>query len=169
MKKEGYRLGLAEMVGLGGLALVVALVAVGVLTGWTIAVVPGLTYLLASGAAYYLYRQHLRERAQVSQTATIQAERKEAVGTLLVKRPAAQAAATLAFRVVGARGVCPLGHRAGELVLVGPGGETTPRLCGPAEAILRMAASESEPQQVKEWCCPIYDHLLVFRPEARAA
>ena len=40
-------------------------------------------------------------------------------------------------------------------------GSVIPSLCAEAEAVLRMAAADDS--EVREWCCPVYDHLLVFR------
>lgn len=74
--------------------------------------------------------------------------------------PAAQAA--LAFRVIGTRGRCTLGRRVGDLVQVGADGRCTPGLCADAEATLRLAAKAKDAVD-QRWCCPVYDHLLVFQ------
>ena len=54
-------------------------------------------------------------------------------------------------------------------VSVGSGGEITPELCPHAETVLRLASTEDEQPGVRQWCCPVYDHLLVFRRERLAA
>ena len=67
------------------------------------------------------------------------------------------------FRVVGSRGVCPRGMKPGDLVTLSQSGSISPSLCPLAEATLRsVAASGTDPSEPTEWCCPIYDHLLVF-------
>ncbi|MBI4296965.1 MAG: hypothetical protein HY676_00355 [Chloroflexi bacterium] len=156
MRWSKMRVGWAEYGGLAGLAMVVGLVAWSVLGGWTIAIIPGLTYVLASGTVYLLYKQHQRERAET-----------------LVASPAMKAAVSLAqamtFRVVGAKGVCPLGRHVGDVLRLEPDGEVTPRVCPHAAATLRLAVREDQGEEVQEWCCPIYDHLLVFRREVKAA
>lgn len=73
------------------------------------------------------------------------------------------------FRVVDARGVCPSGFRIGDSITVGPSGSVAPELCPAAQAVLRLAATADESQEVKEWCCPVFDHLLVFRREVQVA
>jgi hypothetical protein len=141
------RLGLAEFFTFASLLIVAGLLTVAFLSGWTIALVPAITYTLAIGATYVLYRRYFSQEAEVS-------------------RPVASVAR---FRVVGARGVCPLGSREGDLVTVGPAGAVIPQLCPPAEHVLRRAASAGAEPEIKEWCCPIFDHLLVFRRELKAA
>lgn len=69
------------------------------------------------------------------------------------------------FRIVATRGDCILGRRAGEVIAVKPGEAITPRVCPYAESVLRVAAIEDEVAGVSEWCCPVNDHLLVFRRE----
>ncbi|MBI4329042.1 MAG: hypothetical protein HY685_04155 [Chloroflexi bacterium] len=145
-----------------GLLVVAGAVAVALVTGWPIALVPGIAYALALATAYLLYQQHARETAQVLAPSIALAERKE--------MPAASAraglgvvAGTVAFRVVGAHGTCLIGRSLGDLVTVGAAGSVSPRVCPQAEAVLRLAAAGDG--DVREWCCPIYDHLLVFRRE----
>lgn len=141
------RLGWAELLALVAVALVPAFLTPAFLGGWTIALVPGLTYLLAVGVTYGIYRQHVSEKA----------------------RAWLPAVPALAFRVVETRGVCPLGRGKGDLVTVDVAGSVSPRLCAHAEAVLRRAVVAGEEQQVKQWCCPIFDHMLVFEAEAKAA
>ncbi|MBI2855831.1 MAG: hypothetical protein HYX93_03175 [Chloroflexi bacterium] len=159
--------GLAEWVGLALLLVVVGLVALGVSSGWTIAIVPGLTYVVTSGAAYAVYRLHRQEKARLMELSTGVAESTQTAAARLAAAgmPAAVVGA-VAFRVVGSQGTCLLGRRVGEVVTVASGGTVTPGLCPQAEEVLRMAASDTE---IEEWCCPIYQHLLVFRRELQAA
>lgn len=140
------RAGWAELFTLASLAAVAALLTVAFRADWTIALVPGLTYALAIGVTYALYRRYAVGRPQI------------------LERPAA----AVAFRVVDARGVCPLGRRQGDLVTVDPAGAVAPQVCPQAEAVLRMAAADGR-LGVEEWCCPIFDHMLVFRREVKAA
>ena len=142
------RLGLAEFFALASLLAVAGLLTLAFANGWTIALVPGLTYALAIGVTYVLYQQYASKEARASQPAALSTR----------------------FQVVNVQGVCPLGRRKGDLVTVDRAGSAVvPQLCPPAEAILRLAAAAGEEQEVKEWCCPIFDHLLVFRRELRAA
>ena len=141
------RLGLAEFFTLASLLAVAGLLTLAFVSQWTIALVPGLTYALAIGVTYTLYRRYASEGAEVSRPVALPTR----------------------FQVVNVRGVCPLGRRTGDLVTVGPAGSIVPQLCPPAEAVLRVAAAAGEEQEVKEWCCPIFDHLLVFRRESKAA
>ncbi len=143
------RVGAAEFATLFLLLAVAVLSAVGLRSGglWMIAIVPGLTYLLAIGTAYALYRRYVSERAQAAESAI----------------------ETVAFRVVDAQGVCPVGRRQGDLVRVALAGSITPALCAEAEAVLRLAAAPEAEQKAKRWSCPIYDHLLVFEREPTAA
>lgn len=138
------RLGLAELFAAASLLVVAGLLAVGLTNGWEIALVPALTYALAVVATYVGYRQY-------------------------VAREIAAAKPPVRFEVVGARGVCPLGYHEGDVVTVGAAGGVTPRLCQPAQAMLRVAAEDSANGDVQEWCCPVYEHMLVFRPLAKAA
>jgi hypothetical protein len=84
------------------------------------------------------------------------------------------AAAPVAFRAVGGRGECPLGRREGDVVVVDAAGSITPEVCVAAQTVLRLAATAEDQREVKEWCCPIFDHQLVFqrvapRQELKAA
>lgn len=170
MSVAKFQIGLIELVGLAGLIVVAALVALGVRNGWPVAIVPGVTYIIASGAVYVLYRQHQREGAVTSQTVPGAAQKASRPAARLLKEGSlAQATGTVAFRVVGSRGACTLGRHVGDLVSVDPQGTIAPQLCPYAETTLRQAATEAAKGEVKEWCCPVYDHLLVFRHELQAA
>ena len=140
------RLGFAELFTGVSLAAVAGLVALGLANGWEIAVVPAVTYTIAVGAAYAGYWQYVREKS----------------GLRLLQLP-------VQFRVVDSRGVCPFGYRKGDLVTVAPGRTLSPQLCPPAEAVLRLAAEAGEEAPAREWCCPVYEHLLVFKREQIAA
>ncbi len=72
----------------------------------------------------------------------------------------------ISFRVVGSQGNCRVGANVGTLVtLNGVDGDISPRLCPLAGHALRAAAFWDEISEVDEWCCPVFDHLLVFRRE----
>ena len=142
-REMALRLGLAELFTAASILVVAVLVTLALTTDWTIAVVPGLTYALAIVAAYAVYRQHTREKAAAA----------------VLEQP-------VRFRVVDSRGVCPFGYRKGDFVTVTVGSLVVPQLCPPAEAVLRLAAEADQPQ---DWCCPVYEHLLVFRREPLAA
>lgn len=138
------RIGRAELFTLASIPVVAALLIPAFTVDWVIALVPATGYLVALGAAYTVYRRYAGERAAVVELAT-------------------------RFQVVDVRGVCPLGRREGEVVTVGPTGSVVPQLCPPAQAVLRLATVAGEERAVKELCCPIYDHMLVFRRQLKAA
>ena len=140
------RLGFAELFTGVSLAAVVGLIALGLANGWEIALVPAVTYTIAISVAYAGYRQYVREKS----------------GLKLLQLP-------VRFQVVDSRGVCPFGHRKGDLVTVASGRPLVPQLCPPAEAVLRLAAEAGEEASAQEWCCPVYEHLLVFKREQVAA
>ncbi|MEE9248007.1 MAG: hypothetical protein V3U79_04840 [Dehalococcoidia bacterium] len=169
MRSQNVQLGLAEYVGLAGLLLAGVAVGFGVASGWIIAIGPGITYIVAGGAAYLIYRQHKRERAKGWRVVPSTTEHMEqATARPSIEASLAQTAGMIAFRVVGARGACPLGRNVKDLIYVDPEGAVTPQVCLYAQATLRMAAAEEGEDEVAEWCCPIYDHLLVFRREPEA-
>ena len=143
------RLGVAEFVTFFLLLAVAAVVAGAFRVGglWPIALVPGLTYVLAIGVSYGLYRRYASEQAVAAQSIS----------------------ATASFQVVDVRGECPLGRRKGDLVSVDGAGSVVPQLCQPAVSVLRLAASDGEGPETQRWCCPVYDHLLVFQRTAKAA
>ncbi len=141
------RIGTPEVLTLASILAAVTLSAVAIAYNWTFALVPGMTYLFASVAAYVLYAQLTRERAQAQE----------------------EAAGVIRFRVVETRGVCPLGHQKGDLVSVGARGVVSPALCPEAQTVLALASRGDEAQAAKDWCCPVYEHMLVFRRETAAA
>ncbi len=143
------RLGVAEFATLFLSLAVALLVAAAFRAGglWLVALVPGLTYVLAIGAAYALYRRYTSERAAASQSIGV----------------------TASFRVVDVRGECPLGRQKGDLLRVDSAGSVVPQLCEPAERVLRLVASDGEGQADQRWCCPVYDHLLVFQRTPQVA
>ena len=63
----------------------------------------------------------------------------------------------------------PRDHAKGYTLTVALTGLITPQVCKYAEAVLRMAAAADQEQEVKEWCCPVYRHMLVFERELKAA
>jgi hypothetical protein len=134
------RVGWAELVLAGALLLGFSLVTLGLVAGWTIALVPGVTYTLALVLIYAGVRLYLSPEIESSVPF-------EAVAH---------------FKVVGVRGRCLMSREEGDVIKVGPAGGVTPVLCGPAERVLRSAAGNSD-AEVDEWCCPIHDHMLVFR------
>jgi hypothetical protein len=169
MRIGPMRVGVPEYVLFIGLAMVAGLVTWGVSSGWTIAIVPGVTYLLAATAAYAIYQTESQRSARGAQAASVPADRGQRLNPSFSTGPLTQGATAASFRVVAAQGVCPLGRQVGETVSIGSGGEITPELCRPAEAVLRLASAADPQPGVKEWCCPVYDHLLVFRRERLAA
>lgn len=167
MQDTQSRFGLAELATLLGFLIVAVIVGIAISKGWTIAIIPGITYVLATVAAYLMYRH---QRAVSATAAQPQATVRGAEAAHVQMRPAAVAVQTapLAFRVVDTRGVCPLGYKKGIVVTMTSGGSVHPPLCAAAETVLRLAAKE-DPAKSSDWCCPVYEHLLVFRREAQAA
>lgn len=141
------RIGAPEILTLASILAAAGLATVAIAYDWTFALVPGMTYLLASVGAYLLYGQLARERAQAQE----------------------EAAGVIRFRVVETRGVCPLGHQKGDLVSVGARGVVSPVLCQEAQTVLALASRDAAGEPAKEWCCPVYEHMLVFRRERQAA
>ncbi len=137
------RIGLPEVVTMGSLLFLAALVVLFIVE-WPVGLVPAVAYAVASVGAYAGYRQYVRERGQAEEGERVQR-----------------------FRVLETRGVCPLGRRAGELLTVS-GGDVSPFVCPEASAVLR-AASEADADPARKWCCPVYDHMLVFEKQRAAA
>ena len=183
------RFTLAEGVASTGLLLIAIGVTMAVLTLDPLALVPGITYAIAVGMALMVYRHYLRVRldaAAADETAKGKEPFQTDVQPLLeggwedefaastppewvdmpaVLFPAAgfkvAAPPVATFKVVGSRGICPKGVGQGDFVEVTASGPVTPGLCPAAEAVLHMAAKDNS--EVREWCCPVYDHLLVFK------
>ncbi len=156
------------------LVLVIAVAALAARAGHPIVLVPAIGVALIFGAAYALHRLHAREAAGLHLVESA-GEAAVPIPIPLHAREAPKPVAA-AFRIVGAHGaICPRGCGIGQIVTLDATGRTSPQLCPAAEAVLRMAASGEAAEPVKEWCCPIHDHLLVFRrveqqvQEARAA
>lgn len=135
------RIGIPELLVAASAAIVIALLAVAIAYDWTYAIVPAATYGLAIAVSYTLYRLYRRYEAEV----TVPFE------------------SVVRFKVVDTRGTCTLGRKTGDVITVGPAGSVTPILCTPATVALRNAAVTAPKTEVDEWCCPIYDHMLVFR------
>ncbi len=137
------RIGLPEVVTMGSLLFLAALVVLFIVE-WPVGLVPAATYAVASVGSYAGYRQYARERGK-----------------------AAEGERAQRFRVVETRGDCPLGHRTGDVLTVS-GGNVSPFVCPEASAVLR-AASTADGDPARKWCCPVYDHLLVFEKQRAAA
>ena len=165
---------LAEGLASTGLLMVAVGVTIAVMTSTPLALVPGITYAVAVLMAYMVYRHYLSVRprdTETSETAKKGAGFRMDVHPLLETGWEDESAVDSAewidmppatyFKVVGARGLCPKGINPGDFMKVTADGCVTPGLCPEAEAVLNMAAgAESE---IREWCCPVYDHYLVFK------
>ena len=135
--------------------MIVIGVTIAVMTSTPLALVPGITYAIAVGMAYMVYRHYLRVRRDGA--ATGEASKQNAsfrmdVHPLLesgweerwemdVPQWLDMPAST--FKVVGSRGICPKGLIQGDFVEVAASGAVTPGLCVEAEAVLRMAAEHA--------------------------
>jgi len=135
------RIGIPELLVAASGAIVIALLAVAIANDWTYAIIPAATYGLAIAVSYTLYR--LFRQYEAEQTVPFES--------------------VVHFKVVDTRGTCILGRATGDVITVGPAGAVTPTLCVPATVALRNAAVAGPRSDVDEWCCPIYDHMLVFR------
>jgi hypothetical protein len=142
---------------MASLVICAGVIALALASGLTIAIVPGLTYAVAATAIYSIYQTESQRAAEPRAEAAV------------IARGLADVAIPSSFRVVGARGVCPLGREVGDVLTVDAAGSVTPQVCPHAEAALRAASLEAGEPGITDWCCPVYDHLLVFRPEALAA
>ena len=168
MKTGRATLGTVEVVSLAGLGLVALVVGTAVAEGFTVALVPGLIYVFAISALYLGYRYRLAFPYRMANGSPIHPASWS--GASVQRSDTAELSEKtepVTFRVVGTRGVCPLGHGKGMSFEVDPSGTVQPHLCAPAEAVLCSTALEGN--GVREWCCPIYDHYLVFRRETVAA
>lgn len=146
---------------MASLVICAGIMALALASGLTLAIVPGVTYAVAATAIYSIYQTEAQRAAEPQITA--------AAAGAVVARSLTDVAIPASFRVVGARGACPLGRRVGDVLSVDAAGGVSPQVCPHAEAMLQAASLEAGESDVTEWCCPIYDHLLVFRPEAVAA
>ena len=172
------RFTLAEWVASTGLLMIAIGVTIAVMTSTPLALLPGITYAISVGMAYMVYRHYLRVRRDsataaeaANQNASFRASSPSNVHPLLetgwesesemdVPEWVDMPAATY-FKVVGSRGICPIGVTRGDFLKLTASGSVTPSLCAEAEAVLRMAAADDS--EIREWCCPVYDHLLVFK------
>ncbi len=136
------RIGIAEAVFAGSCVFLAGLIALFILE-WPVGLIPAATYALSTTAGYVGYRQYTKERTRAEE-----AER------------------SVRFRVIETRGVCPVGRHRGDVIAV-TGGGVSPFVCEEARTVLQMAALDR--YDGKEWCCPLYEHLLVFKKETRAA
>ncbi len=164
----------AEWVASTGLLMIAVGVTIAVMTATPLALLPGITYAIAVGMAYMVYRHYLRVRRDIATTAEAA---KENAPFRVDVHPLSESGwedepemdvpewvdlpAATYFKVVGSRGICPMGVTQGDFLKLAASGSVTPSLCAEAEAVLRMAAANDS--EVREWCCPVYDHLLVFK------
>ena len=165
---------LAEGMASTGLLMIAIGVTIAVMTSTPLALVPGITYAVAMGMAYMVYRYYLNVRLSETEKGEA-AERRAAfkmdVHPLLETGWEGELAtdslewidspAPTFFKVVGSRGLCPRGVIQNDLLKVSADGLVSPHLCPEAEAVLNMAAADDS--EIREWCCPVYDHLLVFK------
>lgn len=180
---------LAEWIASTGLLMIAVGVTMAVMTSEPLALIPGVTYAVAVGMALLVYRHYLsvrRDGATTVETAKQSAPFRIDVHPLLeagwedefatmnppewVDMPSVlfplagfkvEATPVTTFKVTGARGICPRGVVQGEFIEVTASGPVIPSLCPVAETVLHMAAADDS--EVREWCCPVYDHLLVFK------
>ncbi len=175
---EKLRFTLAEWVASTGLLMIAIGVTIAVMTSTPLALLPGITYTISVGMAYMVYRHYLRVRRDsaaatevADQNASFRVSSPSNVHPLLetgwegesemdVPESVDMPAATY-FKVVGSRGICPWGITQGDFLKLASSGLVTPSLCAVAEGVLHVAAADDS--EVREWCCPVYDHLLVFR------
>lgn len=176
LRRLARRLRAVEYAAMGTSLLVAAAVASALRGGgWPIAVVLAVAYGVAMGTLFLVNWRYAGERAPVPRPVELSAWRTQRAVTPMAAATDGSPAAAVwadrpaasAFRVVGARGTCPLGYRKGEVITVGEGGAVSPHLCPAAEAVLRLAAAGED--GAERWCCPVYEHLLVFQRERIAA
>ena len=165
---------LAECLTSTGLLLIAVGVTIAVTSSSNLALVPGITYAVALGLAYLVYRHYLSVRPGSSDT---RQTTKKDTGFKMDVHPLLDTGweddlamdsqewvdmpVSTYFKVVGTRGLCPRGILENDFVKLGADSRVAPALCPEAEKALRMAAEDDS--EVKEWCCPVYDHLLVFK------
>lgn len=148
MLTVNLRLGIAELVLAASLVILGALVVLFIVE-WPVGLVPAASYAIAMVGTYSGFRLYTRERTEAAALQEVQ-----------------DVAEPVMFRIVETRGVCPLGHGTGDVIAVDAAGWTAPVVCPEATAMLQMAARDGH---VDQWCCPVYDHMLVFKKEAVAA
>ena len=173
---------LAECIASSGLLMIAASVAIAVTPSSPMVLLPGISYAIAIGLAYAFYRhfQSVRpDTAETANAASVATNRPFRMDVhpllesgweddLATESPewVDMTAATF-FKVVGTRGTCPRGLTEGDFLRAGSDGSISPALCAEAEAVLRMAAGVDI--DVKQWCCPIYDHMLVFKKQEKSS
>ena len=168
------RFTLAEWVASTGLLMIAIGVTIAVMTSTPLALLPGITYAVEMGMAYMVYRHYLSVRRGSARTAEAS---KQNASFWTDVHPLFEAGwedpsemnvpewvdmpAAVYFKVVGSRGICPMGVTQGDFLKLTTSGSVTPSLCASAEAVLHIAAADDS--EVREWCCPVYDHLLVLK------
>ncbi len=168
------RFTLAEGVASTGLLMIAIGVTIAVMTSTPLALLPGITYAVAVGMAYLVYRHYLNVRTH--ETETFETAKRD-TGFRMDVHPLLETGwedelamdsaewidmpAATYFKVVGSRGLCPKGINQGDFVKMSASGRVSPGLCPEAEAVLHMATGDDS--EIREWCCPVYDHLLVFK------
>ena len=176
-RRWGGRLKFTMAEWIASTALLVAAIGatIAVASSSTLALVPAITYAITLGMAYMVYRHFLNVRPHETETKEV-AERGAAFqmevhplletgweDELSLDSPEwVDLPGTAYFKVVGSRGICPKGLTQGDYLKVAANGAIAPHLCPEAEAVLNMAAKDDD-SEVREWCCPVYDHLLVFK------
>src|SRR5574341_2440930 len=139
MLTVNFRFGTAELALAISLVFVVALMAL-FIAEWPIGLIPAASYALATAGTYAGYRVYSREQVNAARLAELESE-------------------SVKFRVVHTMGTCPLGHSTGDVIAVNASGSVEPMVCPEAAAMLQIAARDGH---VARWCCPVYDHMLVF-------
>ena len=165
---------LAECVASTGLLMIAVGVTIAVTTSSTLALMPGITYAVLLGMAYLVYRHYLNVRPGAVETA--ESVKKDITFKMDVhplletgwedmlatdSKEWIDMPASTYFKVVGTRGLCPRGIIENDFVKMSADGRITPGLCPEAEKVLHMAAEDDS--EIREWCCPVYDHMLVFK------
>ncbi len=140
---KGFRIGLMES------ALVAGAAVVGGFVAWewgrdsSLALVGGLAFAVTATVAYAMYRMD-QHRAQEPRSAPRAMASDVLPLAMAPPEPSSVASdGSIAFRVIGSRGVYPRGHRVGEVMWVTPSGGVSPAVCVAAESVFRMAAAAS--------------------------
>ena len=166
-----FKFTLAEGLASTGLLMVAIGVTIAVAASEPLALVPGITYAVAVGMAFLVYKHYLSIRPAPAATVEAEDDYRMDVYPLLEtgwedelatdSREWVDMPAATYFKVVGGRGICPRGIVENDFLKVSADGAVAPRLCAEAEAVLHMATGDDS--EVREWCCPVYDHMLVFK------